>query len=156
MLYLRCQISYKSCLAPPALRFKGCNQNLVERIKIMGAIIGLFVVCIYLVVIIAIVAGLWKVFEKAGQPGWAAIIPIYNLYVLTQIAGKPWWWLLLCFIPLVNVVIFFLLSMAVAANFGKDVAFAVGLFFLGFIFYPILGFGSAVYKPTSATPPMMS
>jgi chromate transport protein ChrA len=66
----------------------------------MGAIIGL----IYLAVIVLVIAGFWKVFVKAGQPGWASIIPIYNLYVLTQIVGKPAWWVILFFIPLVNVI----------------------------------------------------
>ncbi len=59
------------------------------------------------------IAGLWKIFEKAGQPGWAAIIPIYNLYIITKIAGKEWWWLLLLLIPIVNIVIVIILYVAV-------------------------------------------
>jgi hypothetical protein len=96
-------------------------------------------------IVVAVIVGLWKVFMKAGQPGWGCIIPIFNLYCLTKIAGKPGWWLLLYFIPFVNVVILLLTSLGVSRNFGKSDAFAVGLFFLPFIFYPILGFGDASY-----------
>src|SRR5476651_1733903 len=89
------------------------------------------------------VAGIWKVFVKAGKPGWAAIIPIYNVIVLLEIAGKPIWWILLLLIPLVNLVIAILVSIEVAKKFGKGTGFGVGLALLGFIFYPILGFGDA-------------
>ena len=92
---------------------------------------------------------MWKVFVKAGQPGWAAIVPIYNLYVMTQIAGKPGWWLLLFFIPFVNIVIAILLSIAIAQKFGKGAGFGVGMTFLGFIFMPILGFGDAQYDASA-------
>jgi hypothetical protein len=105
----------------------------------------LFVLLIELSLVVFVIAGLWKTFVKAGQPGWAAIIPIYNLYIMIQIAGKPWWWLLLCFIPLVNIVFIILIHIEVAKNFGKGVGFGIGLAFLGFIFYPILGFGGAQY-----------
>ena len=89
---------------------------------------------------------LWKVFTKAGHPGWACLIPIYNTYILIKIAGKPGWWLILLFIPLVNLIISIILQIAVAKAFGKGVGFALGLIFLAFIFYPILGYGSAQYK----------
>ncbi len=104
---------------------------------------------IQLAILVVVVIGMWKVFVKAGHPGWASIIPIYNLYILTQIAGRPWWWLLLCFIPLVNLVIVFILSVDIARKFGKGVGFAIGMFFLSFIFYPILGFSDATYSPTA-------
>lgn len=101
---------------------------------------------IQLVVIVLLIVSLWKVFVKAGQPGWAAIIPLYNWYILVKIASKPWWWFLLLFIPLVNIVIVFLVFLAIAGNFGKGTGFAVGLFFLGFIFFPILAFSDAQYS----------
>jgi hypothetical protein len=97
---------------------------------------------------LVVLIGLWKVFVKAGQPGWGCIIPIYNVYCLVKIAGKPWWWLLLYLIPLVDIVIAILVTLGVSRNFGKGGAFAVGLIFLPFIFYPILGFGDATYGPT--------
>ena len=99
-----------------------------------------------LAVAIFIIASQWKVFTKAGRPGWACIIPVYNLYVMLGIAGKPGWWLILFFIPLVNFVALLLLMLGIAAKFGKGVGFGLGLLFLGFIFFPILGFGDAVYQ----------
>lgn len=101
-----------------------------------------------LLIAVVVIAGMWKVFAKAGQPGWAAIIPIYNTYVLLKIAGKPWWWLLLLFIPLVNFVILILAMISLAQAFGKGMGFALGLILLSPIFIPILGFGSAQYVGT--------
>ncbi len=88
----------------------------------------------------------WKVFEKAGQPGWGILIPIYNIFLLLKIAGKPGWWILLYLIPLVNIVIGIIVCIDIAKNFGKDAGFGIGLAFLGIIFYPILAFGSAQYQ----------
>ena len=105
-----------------------------------------FVWILYLAVLILVLAGLWKVFEKAGKPGWAALIPIYNIYVLCLIAGRPGWWLLLFLIPFVNIVVSILVSLDVAKKFGKGLGFGLGLAFLGFIFWPILGFGDARYQ----------
>jgi len=108
-----------------------------------------------IVVLVLLIAGMWKVFQKAGKPGWAAIIPIYNIIVLLQITGKPIWWLILYFIPFVNVVVLVLVCLALAKHFGKSVAFGIGLALLPFIFYPILGFGDATYGGalTPATAP---
>jgi hypothetical protein len=92
------------------------------------------------------IVSLWKVFTKGGQPGWGCLIPIFNLYCLVKVAGKPGWWFLLFLIPLVNLVITILVALGVARKFGKSDGFAVGLFFLPFIFYPILGFGDAKYQ----------
>lgn len=83
---------------------------------------------------------------KAGKPGWAAIIPIYNIIVLLQIADKPLWWIILFLIPLVNLIMAILVSIAVAEKFGKGAGFGVGLALLGLFFYPILGFGDAQYQ----------
>jgi hypothetical protein len=106
---------------------------------IIGALVGILVI-----------AGMWKVFTKAGQPGWAAIIPIYNLIVLLQIAGKPVWWLLLFLIPGVNLIMLILVWLSVAKAFGKGTGFTLGLIFLSPIFVPILGFGDARYVETPA------
>lgn len=101
---------------------------------------------IYLAVFIVAVIALWKVFVKAGHPGWAAIIPIYNVYILLKIAGRPGWWLLLFFIPFVNFVISIIVSVDVAKNFGKSTLFGVvALWFFSLIGYLILGFGDAKY-----------
>ena len=115
----------------------------------MGIGIGMV---IYLAVIVFLVVSMWKVFAKAGEPGWAVLIPIYNAYVYLKIAGKPWWWLLLFLIPLVNFIIMIIAAVAFAKAFGKGVGFAIGMIFLGFIFYPILAFGDATYtKPAESS-----
>src|SRR5437660_3124017 len=104
-----------------------------------------FWIC-YFIVIILLIAAMWKVFSKAGQPGWAAIIPIVNLYFLCKVAGRPGWWLILMLIPFVNLIIFIILDIDIAKRFGKGVGFGIGLVLLPFIFFPILGFGSAQYQ----------
>jgi hypothetical protein len=124
---------------------------LAQNDEAMGVII-----VIYLAIIVLVIAGMWKVFVKAGQPGWAAIIPIYNTLVMLQVVGKPWWWIFLLMIPYVNIVFVILMMIGLARVFGKGGGFAVGLIFLGFIFIPILGFGSATYighRPQTAPPP---
>ena len=105
---------------------------------------ALIIFCLALVVFI--IAALWKVFVKAGQPGWAAIIPIYNIYIMTKIGGKPGYWTLLCLIPIVNYIFSIWLYNMISKSFGKDEGFTVGLVLLGFVFWPILGFGSARYQ----------
>jgi hypothetical protein len=114
-----------------------------------GAATGLFLGVLFLIwalVAIVMIAAMWRVFTKAGQTGWAILIPIYNGYVLLQVAGKPGWWLLLMLIPFVNIIIGIVVSVAVAEKFGKGVGFAIGLILLPIIFFPILGFGSAQYN----------
>lgn len=99
---------------------------------------------------VLVIAGAWKLYTKAGQPGWGVIVPIYNLFLLLKIAGRPWWFLLLFIIPLVNLVVAIIVSIDVAKCFGKGVGTGLGLAFLPFIFYPILGFGEATYRPRTA------
>jgi len=101
------------------------------------------IVCIIIAVIA--IAGQWKTFEKANQPGWACIVPFYNLYVMLKIGGKPEWWLILFLIPGVNVIFIIWTYNMISKSFGKDEGFTLGLTFLGFIFWPILGFGDATY-----------
>lgn len=107
---------------------------------------GIGFMVVWLAIVVLMVASMWKVFTKAGEPGWAAIVPIYNLIVLLKIAGKPAWWIVLFLIPFVNFIIFIMLGIAVAQAFGKSTGFGVGLGLLGVIFYPILGFGDARYQ----------
>ncbi|NJL03481.1 MAG: signal peptidase I [Chloroflexaceae bacterium] len=99
---------------------------------------------------VGVVVGQWKLFEKAGEAGWKALIPIYNFFILLKIVGRPGWWLLLLLIPLVNLVILFLISNDTAKSFGKGIAYAFGLFLLGIIFYPLLGFSDAKYVGPAA------
>ncbi len=92
------------------------------------------------------IASLWKVFTKAGQPGWASIVPIYNIIVILQIVGKPWWWIIGMIIPFVNFVVFIMLAVELARVFGKGIGYAIGLILLPFVFYPMLAFGDATYR----------
>jgi hypothetical protein len=119
---------------------------------------GEFLLVIWLALIAVMIISTWIVFTKAGQPGWASIIPIYQAYVLLLIAGKPGWWLVLMFIPVANFVVAIMVAIGVAENFGKSAGFGIGLAFLPIIFYPILAFGSATYGGAveRALPPIPS
>ena len=112
----------------------------------MGIVPLLFMLLIAAVVI----AGVWKVFVKAGKPGWASLIPIYNIVVILQIVGRPIWWLVLLLIPIVSIVVAIIVAIDMAKSFGKGTGFGIGLAFLAPIFYPILGFGDARYSGPSA------
>lgn len=131
-----------------------------EALGILFAVFG-FIMIIALVVGIISIIGMWKMFKKAGEEGWKAIIPIYNVYTLSTIVGVSPWWILIVFvggfisgaIPALSIVgsalsIYFsvILCVSTAKSFGKDEGFAVGLFFLSPIFHLILGFGSAEYQ----------
>ncbi len=107
--------------------------------------LGIGLILIVLAVVVFLIAAMWKIFEKAGQPGWAAIVPLYNLYVLLKIVGKPGWWLILFIIPLVNYVFIIWTYNMLSKSFGKEEGFTVGLVLLGIVFFPILGFGDAKY-----------
>ena len=109
----------------------------------MGGI--LILILIYLAVIVFLVAAQWKIYVKAGKPGWACIIPIYSGIVMLEIIKKPIWWLFMFFIPLVNIYFAIVSVNELSKAFGKGTGFTVGLIFLPFIFYPILGFGDAKY-----------
>jgi uncharacterized membrane protein YhaH (DUF805 family) len=113
----------------------------------LGAGLGIGFTLLWLAIVVIMVAAMWKVFQKAGEPGWAAIVPIYNLIVLLKIAGKPMWWFLLLLIPVVNFIVLILVVMAIAKNFGKGTGFAFGLLLLAPVFYPMLAWGDAQYNP---------
>ena len=115
-----------------------------------GAVAG-GVMFVYFAILIVMVIAMWKLFSKAGQPGWAAIIPIYNAYVLLKVAGKPGWWLILFLIPVVSLVIAIITLHGVSTQFGKGAGFTVGLVLLPIVFFPILAFGSATYTPPPVT-----
>jgi len=101
---------------------------------------------VYIAVVVFYAIALWKIFEKAGIPGWKCLIPFYNIYVLLETLSKPGLWLILMFIPLVNIVVGVIITIELAKVFGKSGWFAAGLIFLPMIFYPILGFGDAEYS----------
>lgn len=101
---------------------------------------------IALAFLVLMIAAVWKVFTKAGQPGWALFIPIYNAIVWLRVCGKPGWWFILLLIPIVNIIITLIASLGMAKNFGKSAGFGIGLWLLGPIFIPILAFGDAKYQ----------
>ena len=92
------------------------------------------------------VGGLWMMFAKAGWPGWAAIIPIYNVYVLVKVAGRPGWWLILLLIPIVQFFVGLVVLWDLAKAFGHGFLMWLGFIFLGWIFFPVVGFGGSQYQ----------
>lgn len=115
----------------------------------LAAFMGAYSFVVFIVAVLAIVA-MWKIFTKAGKPGWASIIPIYNTIVLLEIVGRPVWWILLMLIPFVNIIILVILMLDLAKSFGKGTGFAIGLIVLTTIFFLILGFDSSTYKGQGA------
>jgi len=113
--------------------------------------LGLIGSIIYFGLILLIIIASWRIFAKAGKPGWAAIIPIYNGIVLLQVVGKPLWWIILFFIPVVNMIFLIWTYNLLSKSFGKSEGFTVGLVLLPVVFLPILGFGSAQYQGPSAS-----
>jgi hypothetical protein len=108
------------------------------------------IVIIYVAFIVLVVVGMWKIFTKAGEEGWKAIIPFYNVYVLLKIVGRPAWWLILFLIPIVNFIVWIIIANDVSKSYGKGVGFTVGLVLLTPIFILILGFGDSRYVGPAA------
>jgi hypothetical protein len=123
-------------------------MEFTDSIPFWPVLVAIIVPLVIFAIMVSVVeiAGAWFMFEKAGEPGWAAIIPIYNYLIAIKIAGKQWWYILLMLIPVVNLIIYIVILNGLAKNFGKGTGFTVGLFFFRFIFIPILGFGNAVYS----------
>ncbi|HXH37246.1 MAG TPA: DUF5684 domain-containing protein [Thermoanaerobaculia bacterium] len=123
------------------------NTSTSTGVSPAGAAMGAGMMIVWLAVVLIMVISMWKIFTKAGKPGWAAIIPIYNLIVMLEIACKPIWWFILMLIPIVNIIIIIILLVEIAKRFGKGVGFAIGMLILPFIFYPMLAFGDSKYTP---------
>lgn len=128
------------------------SLDMAEASGILGVIAGLgtFVWILSMAVTVLMIVSMWKVFTKAGKPGWAAIIPVYNTVVLFQISGLNPWLILLSIVPFVNFiavpVLMILANVKLAKAFGKGGGFAVGLILLNAIFMPILAFSDAEYE----------
>lgn len=115
-------------------------KNLLAGIG-TGTIIWAIIVAVFMIIV------LWKIYAKAGQPGWAAIIPIYNLVVMFRIIKMEWWHILIMlFVPFASVVYAILIPIKLAKVFGKSTGFGVLSIFFSIICYPILAFGSAKYE----------
>jgi hypothetical protein len=116
--------------------------------------IGVFIVLalIYVGIIGLMIASMWIIYNKAKQPGWASIVPVYNIIVLLKVARKPWWWIFLFLIPIVNIVFLVMTYNGISKAFGKSEGFTVGLVLLGIVFFPILAFSSATYVDETPQP----
>lgn len=117
-----------------------------------AAVFAIISACLIPILIIAVITivGKWKIYEKAGKPGWAAIVPVYTWIVMLEIVGKPIWWIFLFFIPCVNIIFMIWTINLLSKSFGQSEGFTVGLILLSFVFYPILGFGNYQYLGPSA------
>ncbi|MCX6161469.1 MAG: DUF5684 domain-containing protein [Ignavibacteriae bacterium] len=121
-----------------------------DDMQSLGGGASILMVIIYLIVGLLIVISLWKLFVKAGKPGWPAIIPIYNTIVYLEIIGRPIWWIILLLIPCVSFVVYIMICIDFAKSFGKETGYGIGLFILPFIFFPMLAFGDAQYVGPAA------
>lgn len=110
--------------------------------EVTSAMSGTMMLVIFAVIILMI-AAMWKVYERAGEPGWAVLVPIYNIYVLCKVARMSPWWMLTVIIPLVNIIFAFVSSFGVAKRFGKGAGYGLGLALLPFIFWPLLAWGDS-------------
>lgn len=119
--------------------------NLILANSDFGSL-GAGMVILYLAILVLVIASWWVINQKAGKPGWAAIIPIYNVIVELQIAKMNPWLVLLMFVPIANVVVLIMMYINIARLFGKGVGYALGLIFLSIIFLPMLAFGPAKYQ----------
>ncbi|HEY7659800.1 MAG TPA: DUF5684 domain-containing protein [Actinomycetota bacterium] len=125
--------------------------------------VGAVWIVVWIALAVFLIASIWVVYTKAGQPGWAAIVPFYNLWILVKVSGKEQWWFILFLIPIANIVALFVIDIAVSERFGKGAGFGVGLALLPIVFYPILAWGKATYQglatpapgagPASSPPP---
>jgi hypothetical protein len=128
------------------------NYDAIGGAAAGGAMMGMMI--LYLAVVLIMVISSWKVFSKAGKPGIASIIPIWNIVVMVEMAGKPTSWvLLILLVPCANIYFLIMLFVELAKRFGKSSGFAAGLILLPFIFWPMLAFGSAQYQPPAPNEP---
>ena len=116
-------------------------ENMARQAAIAGTVMT--IVCIVLGVILLV--SMWKIFAKAGKPGWASIVPFYNLYVLYEISWGKGIYFLLLLVPFVNAFIGILTLYKLGQNFGKSTGFIIGMILLPIIFMPLLAFGDSAF-----------
>lgn len=109
-----------------------------DLIHVVGPLAALFFLLLGLAFTVLWIAGAWKMFEKADQPGWGILVPIYNLLLIGRVAGLPDWMFLLLLIPGVNVVAHIIVSLELGKRFSKGAGFTIGLIFLPAVFYALL------------------
>ena len=127
------------------------NQEAAALGALLALIAGFGMILVAGIVVVTLI-GMWKVFTKAGEPGWAVLIPIYNLIVLLRIVGLPWYWVFAPFVAIIPILgwIAYVVWVVwvhhrISTRFGQGVGFTIGLTLLGPIFWLILGFGSSKY-----------
>lgn len=119
------------------------SADTLATLSMLGTVLGL-------VLYVVFAAGLWKTLAKAGEPGWTAVIPILNWYFMVKLSGHPGWWMLMFFVPILNLIIWLMVALDTAYAFGKTTLTGILLFFLPWIMYLVLGFSEATYrKPLS-------
>ena len=106
----------------------------------------LFYILLNFAITAYIIASFWRIFSKAGEPGWTALIPIYDIIILFKITDKPWWWIFLLIVPILNIVLLIIVFHRLSKGFGQGVGFTLGFIFLPIIFFPLLGFGDYSYQ----------
>ena len=119
--------------------YNAANSSIVGGMFVFMVIMWIISIIIGVIGIVS----LWKIFKKAGKPGWTALIPFYNYYVMCEIAEKQWWHVLLLFVPIAQIYSLFVVYDGVSKKFGKSTGFSVGMLFLPYIFLPILAFSDA-------------
>lgn len=107
---------------------------------------------LWLALIAFVILSQWRVFAKAGQPGWAVFVPVYNILVILKVANKPWWWIFLLLIPIANIVFMIIVLNRISKSFGKSEGFTVGLVLLGIVFWGILAFDDSQYTKIEDAP----
>lgn len=117
----------------------------------MCCFFGVFII-FWLIPVGLAIAGMWKTFSKAGKPGWASLVPIYNVMVMSEMAGKDAVYGLTVLIPVAGIYFLFVIQLDMVRRFGKDAGYAIGLMLLPFIFWPMLGFGAAQYRGGGGNP----
>lgn len=125
--------------------------------QLLGASFGFLIsmlLGVFFILIVLVIIPLCIIFKKAGRQWWEAIIPFYNIYVLTVITGQPWWIVFGIFFPVLQWLVSIFLYYHMCKRFGYGVPFTVGVILLPFIFLPIIAFGDAVYTaPEGASTP---
>ena len=101
------------------------------------------------VILILLNLSWWMIFSKAGEAGWKVLVPFFNLFVLTKVLNKPVWWIVIYLLPLVG---YILISIQVSQLFSKKILYAVGLIFIPFVFYPMLGLGKSQISGAQPAP----
>jgi hypothetical protein len=107
------------------------------------AMLGVILIPLLLISLLMIISQ-WVIYTKAGKPGWAILVPIYNFIVMLQIVGRPWYHMFFLLIPIYNIIFAIQVIHGLSKSFGKDAGFTVGLIFLGIIFYPMLAFSKSI------------